>query len=161
MVARDQLMKAPPYPVEQALSRLGDNLRTTKIRRNHTIEEVAEKIGTGRRAVMDAEKGKAWIGIGVYAALSLVFDLLAPLDDLANPAKEALECGDQGRYANATNILSRHARFLLDRGEAEKIVNDMKAQVDATSHDTMRAICVSEEDAATIRGAFVYPGFSL
>jgi hypothetical protein len=32
-----------------------------------------------------------------------------------------------GRYANSRNILSQHARFLLDRGEAEKIVNDMKA----------------------------------
>jgi DNA-binding XRE family transcriptional regulator len=58
-------MKAPPYPVKQALKRLGDNLRTTRIRRNHTIEEVAEKIGTGRRAVMDAEKGKACTGMGV------------------------------------------------------------------------------------------------
>jgi hypothetical protein len=52
MVARNQLMKAPSYPVKQALERLGDNLRTTRIRRNHTIKEVAEKIGTGRRPVM-------------------------------------------------------------------------------------------------------------
>ena len=73
----------------------------------------------------------------------------------------ALECGDMGRYANAKNILSQHARFLLDRGEAEKIVNDMKAQVDATWYDTCRASGVSEKDAETIRGAFVYPGFSL
>jgi hypothetical protein len=88
MVARNQLMKAPPYPVEQALKRLGDNLRTTRIRRNHAIDEVAEKIRTGRRAVMDAEKGKACTGMGIHAALLWVFDLLAPLDDLANPAKD-------------------------------------------------------------------------
>jgi hypothetical protein len=37
----------------------------------------------------------------------------------------------------------------------------MKAQVDATSYDTMRAICVTEKDAETIREAFVYLGFSL
>ena len=66
-----------------------------------------------------------------------------------------------GRYANAKNILSQHARFLLNEDEAEKIVNDMKAQVEATWYDTVRASGVSEKDAETIRGAFVYPGFSL
>lgn len=88
MVARNQLLKAPPYPVEQALKRLGNNLRTARIRRNFTIEEVAEKIGTGRRAVMDAEKGKASTGIGVYTALLWVYDLLGPLDELANPTTD-------------------------------------------------------------------------
>ena len=73
----------------------------------------------------------------------------------------AMECGDQGRYANAKNILSQHARFLLERDEAERIVNDMKAQVEATWYETLRASGVSEKDAETIRGAFVYPGFSL
>lgn len=73
----------------------------------------------------------------------------------------ALDCGDQGRYANAKNILSQRARFLLDSAEAERIVNDMKAQVETTWYDTLRACGVSEKDAETIRGAFVYPGFSL
>lgn len=73
----------------------------------------------------------------------------------------ALDCGDQGRYANAKNILSQHARFLLDRAEAEKILNDMKAQVQATWYDMLRASGVTEKDAETVRGAFVYPGFSL
>ena len=73
----------------------------------------------------------------------------------------ALDCGDQGRFANAKNILSQHARFLLDRAEAEKMVNDIKAQVEATWYETLRASGVSEKDAETIRGAVVYPGFSL
>ena len=88
MVARNHLLTAPPYPVEQAIRRLGDNLRTARIRRNYTIEEVAAKIGTGRRAVMDAEKGKVSTGVGIYAALLWVYDLLAPLEDLADPAKD-------------------------------------------------------------------------
>ena len=88
MAARNQLIQAPPYPVEQALNRLGGNLRTARIRRRYTIEEVAQKIGTGRRAVMDAEKGKASTGIGVYVALLWVYDLLQPLEELANPGKD-------------------------------------------------------------------------
>jgi serine/threonine-protein kinase HipA len=73
----------------------------------------------------------------------------------------ALDCGDQGRYANARNILSQHARFLLERAEAEKIVTDMKAQIETIWYETLRATGVSDKDAETIRGAFVYPGFSL
>jgi len=72
-----------------------------------------------------------------------------------------IEDPDQGRYANAKNILSQHARFLLDRAEAEKIVNDMKARVETTWYETLRASGVSEKDAEIIRGAFVYPGFSV
>jgi serine/threonine-protein kinase HipA len=73
----------------------------------------------------------------------------------------ALDCGDQGRYANAKNILSQHARFLLEHAEAEKIVTDMKAQIETIWYETLRANGVSEKNAETIRGAFVYPGFSL
>ena len=88
MAARNQLLAAPPYPVEQALNRLGHNLRTARIRRKYTIEEVAEKIGTGPRAVMDAEKGKASTGIAIYAALLWLYDLLQPLEALANPVTD-------------------------------------------------------------------------
>jgi serine/threonine-protein kinase HipA len=73
----------------------------------------------------------------------------------------ALDCGDMGRYANAKNILSQHPRFLLDKDEAEKIITDMKARVEATWYETLRASGVSKKDAETVRGAFVYPGFSL
>jgi transcriptional regulator with XRE-family HTH domain len=88
MVARNHLLVAPPYRVEQALKRLGQNLRTARIRRSLTIEDVARKIGTGRRAVMDAEKGKASTQVGVYAALLWVYDLILPLEELANPTKD-------------------------------------------------------------------------
>jgi serine/threonine-protein kinase HipA len=93
--------------------------------------------------------------------LSPAYDL-TPSPVIAQERRDlAMDCGDQGRYANAENILSQHARFLLEKGEAEKIVTDMKGQVDATWYDTVRASGVSEKDAETIRGAFVYPGFSL
>src|SRR5688572_8077366 len=82
------LLSAPPYPVAQTLKRLGTNLRTARLRRGLTIAEVAEKIGAGVRAVVNAEKGKASTGIAVYAALLWVFDLLNQLDEVADPAKD-------------------------------------------------------------------------
>ena len=72
----------------------------------------------------------------------------------------AMVCGDQGRFANAANILSQHARFLLKRDEAQKIITDMTKQVASTWYDTVRASGVAIQDAETIRSAFVYPGFS-
>jgi transcriptional regulator with XRE-family HTH domain len=87
-MARNQLLQTPPYPVQQTLAILGKNLRTARVRRRFTIDEVAQKIGTGRRAVMDAENGKPSTGIAVYAALLWAYDLLTPLTDLANPVKD-------------------------------------------------------------------------
>lgn len=92
MSAKNTLVQAPPYPVEHAIKRLGANLRTARLRRNLTIEEVGEKIGTGPRAVADAEKGKVSTGIAVYTALLWVYDLLGHMNELADPAldKEGL-----------------------------------------------------------------------
>jgi serine/threonine-protein kinase HipA len=73
----------------------------------------------------------------------------------------AMVCGDRGRYANAGNILSQHARFLLKEDEAAGIVGAMKDQVASSWYGTARACGVPEKDAETIRGAFVYEGFSL
>ncbi|MBW2688919.1 MAG: helix-turn-helix domain-containing protein [Deltaproteobacteria bacterium] len=86
MTAKNTLIQAPPYPVEKAIKNLGVNLRTARLRRNLTIGDVAEKIGTGPRAVSDAEKGKISTGIAVYTALLWVYDLLGPMNELADPA---------------------------------------------------------------------------
>ena len=85
MTARNILTPSPPYPVEQALTRLGANLRTARLRRNLTIEDVADKIGTGPRPVSDAEKGKPSTGVAVYIALLWAYDLLEPMSAIADP----------------------------------------------------------------------------
>jgi len=88
MARKNILTQAPPYAVEQAVKHLGANLRTARLRRNLTIAEVAEKIGTGPRAVSDAERGKISTGIAVYTALLWAYDLLRPMSSLADPAKD-------------------------------------------------------------------------
>ncbi|MEN8207438.1 MAG: helix-turn-helix transcriptional regulator [Pseudomonadota bacterium] len=85
MTAKNTLLSAPPYAVEQALKRLGANLRTARLRRNLTIGDVAEKIGTGPRPVSNAEKGKSGVSAAVYIALLWVYDLLGQMDDVASP----------------------------------------------------------------------------
>jgi transcriptional regulator with XRE-family HTH domain len=85
MARKNVLTTSPPYQVEQALKRLGANLRTARLRRNLTIEDVAEKIGTSRHAVLAAEKGKPSTSAAVYTALLWTFDLLGPMEALADP----------------------------------------------------------------------------
>ncbi len=91
--------------------------------------------------------------------LSPAYDL-TPSPVIAQERRDlAMVVGDQGRFANATNILSQHARFLLDEAEAVAIVSDMTEQVRASWYDVARMHGVTEKDAVTIRGAFVYEGF--
>lgn len=84
------LLKSPPYPVEVALRRLGFNLRTARLARNLKLDQIAEKIGTGRRAVADAEKGRPGTAVAVYLALLWAYDLIGPVSQLADPASDAV-----------------------------------------------------------------------
>lgn len=88
MTKRNALLTAPPYPVEQTLKKLGANLKTARLRRGLTIEQISQKIGTGPRAVSDAEKGKPATGIVVYAALLWALDLLNQMDEVALPEND-------------------------------------------------------------------------
>ena len=89
MARKNLLTSNPPYPVERALKRLGMNLRAARLRRNLTIDEVAEKIGTGRRAIIGAEKGQPSTSAAVYTALLWTYDLLGPMEALADPATDS------------------------------------------------------------------------
>jgi transcriptional regulator with XRE-family HTH domain len=88
MVARNSLLAAPPYAVEQAVRRLGANLRIARLRRNLTVKDVAEKLGTGPRAITDAEKGKPTAAIATYVGLLWTYDLIGQLGDVADPAQD-------------------------------------------------------------------------
>jgi len=91
--------------------------------------------------------------------LSPAYDL-TPSPMIAQDRRDlAMEVGDQGRFANAKNLLSQHARFLLDADEAKAIVSRMTEQVKANWYNVSRAQGVNEKDAEVIKGAFVYEGF--
>jgi serine/threonine-protein kinase HipA len=108
----------------------------------------------------DYPRNHAFLARGEDWVLSPAYDL-TPSPVVSQEHRDlAMECGDLGRYANRKNVVSQHARFLLTQEEAEGIVDDMTAKV-AKWYDTVRACGVSAKDAETIRGAFVYPGFSL
>lgn len=88
MPRSNKLIQAPPFAVEQALRHLGENLRASRLRRNMRIADAAERIGTGPRAVMDAEKGKSSTGMVVYAALLWLYDQLDQLEEVGEAHKD-------------------------------------------------------------------------
>jgi DNA-binding XRE family transcriptional regulator len=88
MKARNLLLGAPPYQVETALKKLGADLKTARLRRNITSEEAAQKIGTSRFTVADAEKGKPSTGVAVYVALLWAYGLIDRLTDVADPSND-------------------------------------------------------------------------
>lgn len=88
MPVRNALTAAPPYPVEQALKRLGADLRTARVRRKMTHQNVADKIGVSRFVVAGAEAGKPSTAVVVYFALLWAYGLLDQLEHVAAPARD-------------------------------------------------------------------------
>ena len=93
-------------------------------------------------------------------SLSPAYDL-TPTSPVSRDRRDlAMICGDRGRWANADNLRSQAARFLLSREEAEAAIADMVGKVRSAWYSVARAEGVTEADCATVEGAFAYPGFS-
>ena len=90
MSKRNAVASALPYEVEHTLKALGANLRTARLARNLSIATAAAKVGVGYRAVATAEAGKATTAIGVYLSLLWAYDLLGPVREVADPARDPL-----------------------------------------------------------------------
>jgi DNA-binding XRE family transcriptional regulator len=88
ITARNALLGATPYQIDQTLKKLGADLKTARLRRSLTAQEAAQKIGTSRFAVADAEKGKPSTSVAVYAALLWAYGLVDGLAEVADPAND-------------------------------------------------------------------------
>ncbi|MGC9197986.1 MAG: type II toxin-antitoxin system HipA family toxin [Acidobacteriaceae bacterium] len=109
----------------------------------------------------DHPRNHSLIAPGRDWMLSPAYDL-TPTPSLSQERRDlAMECGALGRYANRANILSEHRRFLLEREEAERILDDMMKQIANTWEETVLSCGGSQHDVEAIRPAFVYPGYSL
>lgn len=92
-------------------------------------------------------------------SLSPAYDLTPAVPISLERRDLAMECGDAGRFANAENLLSQSARFLLDAAEARALIDEMEAQVRGSWYALARTAGVSARDCNKIASAFAYPGF--
>lgn len=96
-------------------------------------------------------KGRQW-------RLSPAFDLV-PSPVVALDRRDlAMSCGRFGRFANKTNLLSEHGRFLLELSEATSLFDRVAGTVDEQWRTHMGCAGVSDQDCETIERAFVYEG---
>lgn len=109
----------------------------------------------------DHPRNHAVIAMNRDWALSPAYDL-TPSPQISEERRDlALECGDFGRYANAENLLTQCARFLLEPEEASAIVDQMETIVRQRWYDVARREGVSDNDCKTIARSFAYPGFRM
>ena len=88
MTRLSKIAKSPPHAVAQALTRLGRNIRTARLRRKLTQAELAERIGISRYVMADIEKGKPTTGIAAYLGALWALGLLTQMDELADPDRD-------------------------------------------------------------------------
>lgn len=93
--------------------------------------------------------------------LSPAYDLIPSTPVSIEQRDLALICGDAGRFANASNLLSQCARFLLSKEEARDKLTTMQEYIENNWYGTARGAGVSVADCEKIRSAFLYEGFFL
>lgn len=109
--------------------------------------------------VDDHPRNHAVIARDADWGLSPAYDLTPAVPVSLERRDLAMACGDAGRFANAGNLISQRARFLLNDDEARAIVDAMAARVRESWYAIARAAGVTARDCNRIAPAFVYPGF--
>ncbi|MEJ2169281.1 MAG: helix-turn-helix domain-containing protein [Desulfobacterales bacterium] len=83
-----KISKALPAAVEEALIRLGRNIRTARLRRRLTRQDLSGRIGISRQVLAQIEKGKPTTAIAAYLGALWVLGLLNHLRDVADPDRD-------------------------------------------------------------------------
>ncbi len=107
----------------------------------------------------DHPRNHAIIAMNKDWKLSPAYDLTPSTPVSTQNRNLALICGDQGRAANAQNLLTQCTRFHVEPAEAAKLIDDMVQVVENRWHAIARAEGVTEQDCGRIRTAFAYEGF--
>ena len=101
---------SPPAAVEEALERLGTNIRTARLRRRLPQAELARRMGVSRFVVADIERGKPTSGVAVYLGALWVLGLLGQMREVADPDRDEegkiLERARSPRIARIPKTLS-------------------------------------------------------
>ena len=110
MTRLTRIAGSPPAAVEDALQRLGRNIRTARLRRRLPQAALAERIGVSRFVVADVERGKPTTGVAAYVGALWVLGLLGDLSEVAEPDRDeegkALERARSPRRARSRRSLS-------------------------------------------------------
>ena len=105
-----RISESPPAAVEEALKRMGRNIRTARLRRRLAQGELAQRIGISRFVVADLERGKATTGVAAYLGALWALGLLGHMHEVGDPDRDeegkTLERSRSPRRAHRRRALS-------------------------------------------------------
>ena len=106
MPVRREATSSPSAAVEEALRRLGRNIRIARLRRQLRIQDLAERIGVSRFTVADLERGKPGTSAAAYFGALWALGLLDQTDELADPDRD-----EEGRVLESARAPRRAVRL--------------------------------------------------
>ena len=83
-----KIAEHPPAAVEEALQRLGRNIRTARLRRRMPQQRLAQRMGVSRFVVADIERGKPTTGVAAYVGALWALGLLTHMRGVADPDRD-------------------------------------------------------------------------
>lgn len=79
-----------PLPVKRALSKLGADIRSARLRRRITTTLMAERAFIARSTLQKVEQGNPAVSLGIYATVLFILGLSERVADLADVRKDSV-----------------------------------------------------------------------
>jgi len=79
-----------PLPVKRALAKLGEDIRTARLRRRIPMTLMAERAFITRTTFGKVEKGDPGVSLGIYATVLFILGMTSRLGELADVRSDTL-----------------------------------------------------------------------
>lgn len=115
---------------KQALERLGNDIRTARLRRGVAVADLAVRAGTSPSSISRLEKGDSGVAIGTLAEVLVALGLIERLTDLVDVRKDdlglalAVERGPRRGRTFAARLKSQKAQSRKGEGQQDIIDPD-------------------------------------
>ena len=97
MPSRTRISESPPAAVQDALERLGRNIRIARLRRRLTQGDLAQRVGVSRFVIADVERGKATTGVAAHLGALWALGLLSGMREVGDPDRRRRGEGARAR----------------------------------------------------------------
>jgi transcriptional regulator with XRE-family HTH domain len=77
-----------PLPVNRTLTKLGQDIRSARLRRRITAAVMANRAFTTRTTLRKVEKGDPGVSLGIYATVLFILGLISKLEHLADAGSD-------------------------------------------------------------------------
>ncbi len=100
-----------PLPVKRALTKLGADIKSARLRRRITTTLMAERAFVARSTLQKVEQGDPGVSLGVYATVLFILGLSERIGDLADADSVGLQL-DEDRLPRRVRASKRRSAGL-------------------------------------------------